>query len=396
MKIPFPLTRQAWFAAFGIGLLLALGWVATTSGPLAPIKVTLTQIGKGEVAPALFGIGTVEARRTYLIGPTAAGRVRSVLVDVGESVQAGQLLAEMDPVDLDARVTSAVAATARAGSAVTTAQAQMDDAKSRQALAASEARRFTDLGRKGFVSQSVVDGKLQQQQSADAQFAAAESALTSARQDLARQNADREGAKQQRGNIRLEAPADGVVTSRDAEPGSTVVAGQAVLKLIDPTSLWVTTRLDQGRSAGLQLGLPAEIRLRSKARKPFAGKVVRIEPNSDSVTEERIAEVAFDSLPQGVTTGEMAEVTLHLPAIRDTLVIPNAALRYRGSTAGVWLRADGRLRFVPVKLGAEGLDGEVQIVEGVKAGDEIVVYSESDLKDDSRIKVLASLGGKAK
>lgn len=62
----------------------------------------------------------------------------------------------------------------------------MDDAKSRQALAASEARRFADLGRKGFVSQSVVDGKLQQQQSADAQGAAAESTLTSARQDLAR------------------------------------------------------------------------------------------------------------------------------------------------------------------------------------------------------------------
>jgi multidrug resistance efflux pump len=84
------------------------------------------------------------------------------------------------------RVTSAVASTASAGSALTTAQAQMDGAKSRQALAASEARRFADLGRKGFVSQSVVDGKLQQQQSADAQGAAAESTLTSARQDLVR------------------------------------------------------------------------------------------------------------------------------------------------------------------------------------------------------------------
>ena len=133
-----------------------------------------------------------------------------------------------------------------------------------------------------------------------------------------------------------------MVTSRDAEPGSTVVAGQAVLKLIDPASLWVKTRLDQSRSAGLQVGLPAEITLRSKARKPFAGKVVRIEPNSDSVTEERIAQVAFDLMPQGVTTGEMAEVTLHLPAISDALLIPNAALRYRGAKAGVWLRVDGR------------------------------------------------------
>lgn len=396
MKIPLTLPRQVWFAIFGIALLLTLGWVATTSGPLAPIKVTVTKVIKGDLASALFGIGTVEARRAYLIGPTVAGRVRSVLVDVGDVVKAGQLLAEMDPVDLDARLISATAATARARSAAATAEAQLHDAKSRQALAASEARRYVDLGRKGFVSQSVVDGKLQQQQSADALLAAAESALAGARQDVGRLDSDREGVKQQRGNVRLEAPADGVVTSRDAEPGSTVVAGQAVLKLVDPASLWVKTRLDQGRSTGLQVGLPGEITLRSKSRKSLAGKVVRVEPISDSVTEERIAQVSFDHLPDGVTVGEMAEVTLNLPVARDALLIPNAALRYRGVKAGVWLRMDGKLRFVPVKTGAEGMDGRVQIVEGVKAGDEVVVYSERELKDDSRIKVVASLAGKAK
>lgn len=269
-------------------------------------------------------------------------------------------------------------------------------AQSRQVLAASEARRYVDLGRKGFISQSVVDGKLQQQQSADAQLAAAESTLASARQDLARLDADREGVNQQRVNIRLVAPTDGVVTSRDAEPGTTVVAGQAVLKLMQPDSLWVTVRLDQGRSAGLQAGLPAEITLRSNPRKPLVGKVIRVEPNSDSVTEERIAQVAFDLVPQGVSTGEMAEVTLYLPAISDTLFIPNASLRYRGAQAGVWLREDGQLRFAPVKTGAEDPDGKVQIIEGLKAGDEIVVYSERDLDDDSRIKVVSSLIGKAK
>jgi HlyD family secretion protein len=396
MKISFKLPRWAWFSLLGIALLLAFVWVATTSGPLAPIKVTVTKVAKGEVAPALFGIGTVEARRAYLIGPTVPGRVRSVLVDVGDRVKAGQLLAEMDPVDLDARVTSAAAATARAGSAVTTAEAQLDDARGRQALAASEARRFADLGHKGFVSQSVVDGKLQQLQSADAQIAAAESALASTRQDLTRQDADRLGATQQRRNIRLEAPTDGVVTARDAEPGSTVVAGQAVLQLIDPASLWVRTRLDQGRSSGLRLGLPAEIRLRSNAGKPFAGKIVRIEPNSDSVTEERIAEVAFDRMPQGVSTNEMADVTLHQSGVPDALILPNASLRFRGAQAGVWLRVDGHLRFVPVKTGAEGLDGKVQIVEGLNAGDEVVLYSERELADDSRIKVVDAVAGSAK
>lgn len=394
MEIPVNLPRQFWFAAFGIVLLLALIWVAFKSGPLAPIQVTVTRVAKGEVSPALFGIGTVEARRAYLIGPTAAGRVGRVLVDVGDTVQAGQLLAEMDPVDLDARVSSATAAATRAKSAVTTAQAQVQDMQSRQALTASEARRYVELGRKGFISQSVVDGKLQQQQSADAQLTAAESTLAGARQDLARLDADLEGVKQQRVNIRLAAPTGGVVTSRDAEPGATVVAGQAVLKLVQPDSLWVTVRLDQGRSAGLEAGLPAEITLRSSPRKPLAGKVARVEPVSDSVTEERIAQVAFDLMPQGASIGEMAEVTLRLTAIGDALLIPNGSLRYRGAQAGVWLRTDGHLRFAPVKTGAESLDGKVQIVEGLKAGDEIVIYSERDLGEGSRIKVVASLAGK--
>lgn len=395
MKIFLALPRQVWVGLFGIVFLLVFGWVATKSGPFAPIKVTVTQVAKGEVAPALFGIGTVEAQRAYLIGPTAAGRVKRVLVDVGDAVKAGQLLAEMEPVDLDERVTSAVAAATRARSAVVTVEAQVQDAKSRQEFAAIEARRYIEMGHKGFVSQSIVDGMVQQQKSADAQLSIAEATLAGARKDLSRLESEVEGAKRQRMNIRMEAPADGVVTSRDAEPGSTVVAGQAVLKLVQSTSLWVTVRLDQGRSAGLRAGLPAEITLRSNPLEPLAGKVVRVEPSSDSVTEERIAQVAFDLMPQGVSTGEMVEVTLRLPVVSDTMFIPNASLRYRGAQVGVWLRADGHLRFAQVKTGAEGLDGKVQIIEGLKSGDEVIVFSERDLKDDSRIKVVDSLVGKA-
>lgn len=394
--LAFTLPRWAWLAVLGMVLLAAFGWVAMKSGPFAPIQVTVTPVVKGEVAPSLFGIGTVEARRAYLIGPTVAGRVQHVLVDVGDMVKAGQLLAEMEPLDLDARIGASAAAAARARSAVATAQAQVRDAQTREALAVGEAQRYIDLGKKNFVSQSVVDRTLQQQQSAEALVSAARSTHESARQDLTRLEAEREGARQQRGNIRLAAPVDGMVTSRNAEPGSTVVAGQAVIRLMDPASLWVKTRLDQSRSAGLREGLPAEITLRSSPHKPLAGKVARLEPESDSVTEERIVQVAFNSPPQAMSAGEMAEVTLHLPVVKEVLLIPNAALRQQGPRSGVWLHADGALRFLPVKTGAEGADGKIQIIEGLKAGDEVVVYSERELKDGSRIKVVPSLVETAK
>jgi len=395
VKLPFVLPRWFWFAFFGMLLLAAFAWLAVTSGPFAPIKVTVTQVARGEVRPALFGIGTVEARRTYLIGPTAAGRVSRVLVDVGDSVRAGQLLAEMDPVDLDKRVAAAAAAVVRGDSAVTTAEAQVTDAQSRQVLAADEARRYIDLGKKKLVSQSVVDGKVQLQQSADAQLAAAQSTLAGVREDLARLKDERDAARRQLSNLRLLAPVDGVVTSRDAEPGTTVIAGQPVLKMEDPASLWVTVRLDQARAGGLRVGLPGEIVLRVNPNTPLPGRVARVEPISDSVTEERIAQVAFDALPQNLSTNEMANVTLHLPVVGDALIVPNAALRHRGAQAGVWLRADGKLRFVPVKTGATGLDGKVQILDGLKAGDEVVVYSERELEEESRIEVVDALAGAA-
>ena len=388
------LNRRAAFILAGIALLAGFIWVVARSGPLAPVRVTVAQVARANLAPLLFGIGVVEARRNYLVGPTSAGRVRKVAVDVGDVVQAGQLLAEMDPVDLDQRFVATSAAANRAKSAVDTAAAQLADSVARREVSAANARRYDDLGKKGFVSSSVTEGKSQELKSAEAQFAGAEAALAGARQDLARLNAERDGAQQQRSNLRLLAPADGVVTARDAEPGSTVVAGQAVLRMVAADSLWIKLRLDQNRSAGLQVGLPAEIVLRSRPNQVLAGKVARIELLSDSVTEERIAQVAFDAPPSDVSVGEMSEITLRLPAVKQALAIPSAALRQRGGKTGVWVQAADKLSFVAVRTGTSGADGSVQILDGLKEGEAVIVHSERDLVEDSRIKVVPAIAEK--
>lgn len=383
--------RRLAFIIAGLALVAAFAWVMVRSGLLAPMRVTVTQVARADLAPQLFGIGVVEARRSYLVGPTTAGRVRSVAVDVGEAVRAGQLLAEMDPVDLDQRLAATAAAAARAKNAVDTAAAQLADSGARREVAAANARRYDDLGKKGFVSSAVTEGKTQEMTSAMAQVVAAEAALAAARQDLSRFNAEREGAQQLRANLRLLAPADGVVTARDAEPGSTVVAGQAVLRLVAGDSLWVKLRLDQHRSAGLQVGLPAEIVLRSRPGQVFAGKVARIELLSDSVTEERIAQLSFEAPPTDVSVGEMSEATLRLPGIRQALVLPNAALRQHGGKTGVWVQAAEGLNFIAVKTGVSGADGRVQILEGLKEGDTVIVHSERELGVRSRVKLVAAL-----
>jgi HlyD family secretion protein len=399
MKLKSLMSRRVGLGLLGVLLIAALAFVVMRSGPLAPTRVTVIEVSEGRLTPALFGIGTVEARRSYLIGPTTAGRVRKVSVDVGDTVKAGQLLAEMDPVDLDERLAALDASIARAGSAAAAVEAQRKDALAKRELAAINARRYVDLGEKNFISAGVVEGKLQEQTSADAAVSGADANLAAARQDLKRLAAERAGLLQQRDNVRLLAPGDGVVVSRDAEAGSTVVAGQAVLRLIEPASLWVKVRFDQGRSAGLAPGLQAQIVLRSNPSKPIDGKVSRVEAISDSVTEERVAQVAFDSLPAGVSVGELAEVTLALPPPPSALLVPNASIKRRvdpsgaqvGEHAAVWLLDGDSLRLAPVRLGQSSLDGRVQVLGGLKAGDRVVVYSEKELAAGGRIKIVDRL-----
>lgn len=395
MKFPTNLSRGLGLGLVGVLLVVALAYVLMRSGPFAPTRVTVTQATAGTLSPSLFGIGTVEARRSYLIGPTAAARVDKVLVDVGDAVTAGQLLAELDPVDLDERAAALEASIARAGSVVAAAQAQRRDAQARGELAAITARRYVELGAQNFMSAGAVEAKQQEQASAAAALAAADANLAAARQDAQRVAAERAGLRQQRDNLRLLAPADGVVVSRDAEAGSTVVAGQAVLRLIDPGSLWIRVRLDQGRSAGLVEGLPASIVLRSGPGARLSGKVARVEATSDSITEERVAMVSMDALPAGLTTGELSEVTLTLPPTAAALLLPNAAVQRQADQVGVWRIEGGEPRFAPVRVGQASLDGQVQILDGLAAGDEVVVYSEKALTAGSRIKVVDALAGDA-
>lgn len=393
MKFTALTTRRLVLGLMAVALLIALAFVVMRSGPLAPTRVTVVQAAESALTPSLFGIGTVEARRNVLIGPTAAGRVRRVAVDVGDSVKAGQLLAEMDPVDLDERAAALDASIARAGSALAAAEAQRRDALAKRELAAVNARRYTELGAQNFISAGAVEARLQEQASAEAGVSAADANLAAARQDRQRLSAERAGLQQQRANVRLVAPSDGVVTSRDAEPGATVVAGQAVLRVIDPSSLWIKVRLDQGRSAGLAVGLPAQIVLRSSPDRALPGKVARVEAVSDSVTEERIAQVSFDDPPASLSVGELAEVTLSLPATPRTVVLPNAAIRRLQGQTGVWVVEDGAPRFVPVRTGRASLDGQVQVLQGIQASAGVVVHSEKELGVGSRIKVVESLAG---
>lgn len=391
MSLSTSVRRRLLLGVLGFLLLGGFLWVMMRSGPLAPVKVTTTSVQQGSLSPDIFGIGTVEARRSWMYGPTVAGRVLSVKVDVGDSVKAGQVLAEMDPIDIEQRLISLEASFERAKSVQAAAMAAEADARARRELAASNMRRNQDLANRSFISSAALETVVQTLASADAALEAAHANVLVAQQDLNRTVADRQALLKQQASIRLVATMDGIVSAREAEPGSTVVAGQSVVRLIDPHSLWIKLRVDQGRSGGLTPGLKARVSLRSQPQHVHAAAVSRVEMMADSVAEERVAQLSFDQIPAGIAVGEMVEAIIQLPLASKALIAPAASIHSRGKDKGVWLMKEGKPVFVPVKLGMSSLDGQVQILEGVKEGDDIVVYSQKPLSQDMRVQVVDAL-----
>ncbi|MBW8330296.1 MAG: efflux RND transporter periplasmic adaptor subunit [Thiobacillus sp.] len=380
-----PSKRSLILTSGALAFLAVFVWLLATRGPLAPVGVETATATRADLSPSVYGIGTVEAQHDYSVGPIQAGRLLRVLVDQGASVKVGQLLAEIDPVDLRQRAEAASSSAARARQAAQAAQAQVAEADSRARMAQANSERYQALYRQNFVAREMAESRRHEASAATAALAAARANATGALREIGRAEAELQGIDQLRQSLKLVSPINGVVTAREAEPGATVVAGQAVLRLVDPARLWVRARVDQARAQGVQVGQAADIVLRSVPAATLPGKVVRVDLQSDAVTEERIVNVTFDPAPAQLYLGELAEVTIRLSGLRDVLTVPRAALAQFGGQTGVWQVKAGRARFQPVQPGMQTAE-LVQIVSGVQAGDQLIVYSAKQLDDGVRVR----------
>jgi HlyD family secretion protein len=258
--------------------------------------VTVTQVEERSISPAMFGIGTVEARYTQKVGPTAAGRVTMVAVDVGDTVVAGQLLAQIDPIDLDQRIDAAAGGTARSAALEQAAIAQIADANARVVLARSVAARTEHLKRGGWVTAAMVDQRRQELAAAQAGLAAAQANRSAAAMDRGRLGAERSAlgrAARQSAACRTARRTGGAQScrtrhdrggrpGRDRDHRSITIVDQRALRP-DPI----------GWSGCGPAG--ADCIAFSAGRARLTGTIERVEPMADALTEEVLAKARFTS-----------------------------------------------------------------------------------------------------
>ena len=345
------------------------------------VEVAVAVAAPGAIAARVVGPGTVQARVPVTLAARVGATVTQVHADVGDAVRAGQLLVSLDDRDVAAR-RSAVAGqqealarnTEGARAALAKAQADLD-------LALSKQRRDAQLLAQGFVSQAVVDAS-------NSAVAAAAAGVDGARSTLAARGADARTLMQEAryadavlSYTRIVAPMDGIVIQRLAEAGSSVVPGTPLMKIVDPASLWVATRVDESVVGRVMPGQAASIRLRSG--ETVTGKVARIARQSDAATRELDVHVAFDAVPQRFAIDAEAEVAIAVGEDRGILVPLAALTRDRAGRQGVLVIDGGRTRFQPVETagaderqalvrkGLAGGEAVVAVAEGVRAGQRV-------------------------
>ena len=353
-------------------------WVLLSSGPLAKIRIVVSEVQEQRLEPSLFGIGTVEARYTYRIASNTVGRAVKLNVDVGDTVAAGDVLGIIDVVDLDEKINAQAALIERN-------QAQLKEAQARSDYTGKLAERYRKLLPSRSVSEEVEANKQHE-------WTLARSQVQSASSELARAQAELLALQALHEDRYLRAPASGLIIARHIDPGATVLAGQTVFELIDPQQLWVDVRFDQAGSMLLAEQQSAQIILRSQELQPHNGSVARLEWLADAITEERRAKVMFAQQPNPAPSiGELAEVTVQLPQLASTPVISNAAIIRQNGSLGVWLLDNQQPLFQPVNIGRSDLAGNVQILSGLSAGQQVVLYSSKALTANSRVQQVEQL-----
>ena len=139
--------------------------------------------------------------------------------------------------------------------------------------------------------------------------------------------------------------------------------------------------IDESKAGEIAVGQPAEIVLRSEPSRRIAGRVARIQPESDRVNEERRIEVAFNAIPENFNLGEQAEVYITTVHLAQALLVPEAAIEDLGKAAGtVWTVEDGRLQQRQVMLGHRLLDGRYEITGGLPDKAAVVTQLASGLR----------------
>jgi len=361
-------------ATLALVLVLASSGCSKTTGADAPASAPTDTRAKAEAprpvrtvrmtAGAHDGVlvlpAEVRPRFEQRLGFRVGGKIAQRLVEVGQRVQPGQVLAVMDSAD----VLPAIAAQ----------RSQVDAARTDEALQQAELGRVRELREKGFVSAAALDRQDALTQAAVARHAAARSQLAQVSNGLNFQT--------------LRADRAGVVVGVDAEAGSVVAAGQSVVRIAQLGEKEFAVAVPERSVAALKAARGMVARADAVPARTYEATLRELAPSADPVSRTYAARLSIRNADDALAWGMSASVRVAL-ADKPSLVVPNSALYTRDATPRVWVvdPASQTVRRVAVTLGASRDEGVV-VTQGLEGGELVVTAGANLLQPGQKVRLV--------
>ena len=392
--------RKRWPWVLGALVLAAVAAMA-----LAPHK-TEVQVGTVQTAYGsqqynqLSASGYVVAQRRAAVSSKATGRLLELNVREGSVVKRGDLIARVDPTDVQASLGVSEAAARQAEAALKQAEAGVAQARVQQANAEDDLKRSQGLVAQGFVSPQALDAAQTRARAAQAATVAAQAALGTAQAAIGQAKAQVRVQQVNRDSTEIRAPFDGVVLVKNANVGDLITpfssaAGTlgAVVTMADMGTLEVEADVSESNVAKVARDQPVEITLDAIPDKRFRGSVSRIVPTVDRAKATVMTKVRFEQLDPRILPEMSAKVSFLSKAPTDAdqkpllAVPPKAVVERDGKKAVLRLGADDTLELLPVTLGRTL--GDVVEVQGssLKSGERLVLSPGDKLKSGDKVSV---------
>lgn len=387
---PPPGRRWPWVVAVLVLLFAAVAgffaYRARTAAITVQTAIALPANGGAGSASVLDASGYVVARRMATVSAKVPGRVLEVLIEEGQQVGEGQVLARLDPVD-------AVQHQALARAQLAASQSQLAGLETQLREAEANARRYRELAGQQLVSRAQYEAAQTQRDTLRAQIASQrrQNQVSQRQLAIATQGVD---------NTVVRAPFAGVVIAKAAQPGeivSPMAAGGGFTRtgigtIVDMDSLEVEVDVNEAHIGRVTPGMPVEAILNAYPDWRIPAEVIAIIPTADRSKATVRVRIRLNVRDARIVPDMGVKVSfLEKPATPDSprrtgVLLPEAALRKDGEAAYVF-RVDGeqRVHKVPVQTAATAEAGYIRVMQGLNAGDSVVVNAPDKLKDGMKV-----------
>jgi RND family efflux transporter MFP subunit len=354
-----------------------------------PLAVTVVRAEPARFVETVLVTGSLVAREEILVGPEIDGlRVVEVLADEGDRVLKGQVLVRLVSDTLEAQLAQNTAALARSEAAIAQARSAIASAEARLVEAANAYERAKPLSKSGVLSDSGMDQREASMRTTQAAVASARDGLKVAEAEKAQIEAQRREITWRRARTDIRAPADGVVSRRNARIGGNASGmAEPMFRIVAKGDIELDAEVPETRLSKLRDGQEATIE--SAGGKPFKGVVRLVSPEVDRMTRLGRVRIFIGDHP-GLFVGAFAKARIRTAESRG-LAIPASAVLYGADGPVVQLVSDGRISTRWVKVGlTEG--NLMEVSEGLQAGDAVVARSGTFLRDGDSVRPVPAAG----